>query len=259
VTAAALRLACVALALLLAAQGGELRAAMESPAPSHHYRLPWPEGVSYMFVQAPGARANPHFLRSNLHAVDIGIPEGAAVLAAREGVVEAMEDGQGSGLDEDPATYDGNFVRVRHADDTYATYAHLKRQGVLVRAGESVHAGQLLGYSGASGDVVKPHLHFGVSRFEQNKAGRWEEVSLPITFTVGVPAHAFQARAGLMATPNYHGPAERPRYPSEPRRMFEPAGRALTPEEELKGWLQLLAFLAFGVAGMIISWRWSRG
>jgi murein DD-endopeptidase MepM/ murein hydrolase activator NlpD len=228
-------------------------------AAEHHYRLPWSEGLTYMFLHAPGGRANPHFLKSNLHAVDIGMPEGTAVLAARDGVVEAVEDGQGRGTEEDPATFEGNFVRVRHADDTCATYAHLERAGVLVRAGENVHAGQLLGYSGTSGDVDRAQLHFGVSRLVQNKAGRWEEVSVPITFTVGNPPHAFAPRLGLMATPNYAGPAERPRFASEPRRMFETKGRVLTPEEERQGWLQLAAFLAFGVAGMIVSWRWSRG
>lgn len=254
----ALWVACVLLALV-AVPAGLLLATRPAEVPAghtHHYRLPWAEGSSFMFTEAPGGRTNPHFLKSNLHAVDIAMPEGTPVLAARGGEVEAVEAGQGSGLAEDPATFEGNFVRVRHADGTYATYAHLR--GVEVRPGQRVATGQVLGDSGSSGDVARAQLHFGVSRLEQNAAGRWEEVSLPIVFTVGDPAFRFEPRVGLMATPRYGGPAELPRYSSEPRRLFKTA-RPPTGDEQINAWLQLAAFLAFGVAGMLVSWRMSRG
>ena len=213
------------------------------------YRLPWPEGQSQRFVHAKGG--NPHFQKRDLHAVDIDLPEGTPVLAARAGVVDAVEDGQGRGRDEEPATFEGNFVRVRHADDSYATYAHLAQQGVRVRPGERVEAGQVLGYSGASGEIEGALLHFGVSRFEKNAAGRWEEVSVPVMFTVGQPPYRFEARTGMIATPAYGGPAERPRFYHETPRKHEQ--RPLTAEEELAAWVRIFLYFLCGVAMMVVS------
>lgn len=214
------------------------------------YRLPWPEGQSRMFIHAKGA--NPHFHKRDLHAVDIDLPEGTPVLAARAGVVEAVEEGEVRGSDGEPATFEGNFVRVRHADNSYATYAHLAHLGVRVRPGARVEAGQLLGYSGASGEVERAQLHFGVSRFEKSAAGRWEEVSLPVNFTVGLPPYRFEPYTGMIATPAYGGPAERPRFVYETPRKHEPR-RALTAEEEFKGWLRVCLFFLSGVAMMVFT------
>jgi len=241
-------LACVALALL-GAPGGEARA---EKLPPHDavYRLPWPEGQAQRFIHAKGA--NPHFQKRDLHAVDIGLPKGTEVLAAREGVVEAVEESQGRDGDEQPATFEGNFVRVRHADDTYATYAHLAQRGVRVRPSERVAAGQLLGYSGASGEVEIPQLHFGLSRFEKGASGRWEEVSLPVTFSVGRPPFRFEPYAGMIATPAYGGPAERPRFAHEAPRKYEPL-QTPTADEELNVWLRVGAFFAIGLAMMLLS------
>src|SRR5678810_311152 len=112
------------------------------------YRLPWSEGLSFMFTQVSDGRITTHITKATLHAVDIAMPEGIAVLAARAGVVEAVEARHGAGADDGPLTYEGNFVRVRHADHTAAIYAHLRHQGVAIIPGERVAAGQLLGYSG---------------------------------------------------------------------------------------------------------------
>src|SRR5687768_2055049 len=162
----AMRVACIAIGLIWAAAAGA----------DVLYRLPWPEGLSLMFTQVHGGRITTHFTKATLHAVDIGMPQGTAVLAARAGIVEALQADQGAGEDEGPLTYEGNFVRVRHADRTAATYAHLKHQGVTVVVGDGIEAGQLLGISGASGDVLEPHLHFVVTRVHQNSSGWREEV-----------------------------------------------------------------------------------
>ena len=156
-----MRVACLAIGLIWAA----------SSAAEVLYRLPWPEGLSFMFTQAPDGRITSHFTKSTLHAVDIAMPEGVPVLAARAGIVEATEMHHGASPEEDPLSYEGNFVRVRHADGTAAIYAHLKHRGVAVALGESVAPGQLLGYSGFTGDVLEPHLHFAVTRVQFDSSG----------------------------------------------------------------------------------------
>jgi murein DD-endopeptidase MepM/ murein hydrolase activator NlpD len=116
-----------------------------------------------------------------------------------------------------------------------------------------VQAGQLLGRSGASGDVVKPHLHFVVTRVKDN-----EEVSEPVRFYVGVPPVAFAPRAALTATANYSGPAEVPRTPLEAATFAGVKRPVPVPEEEGAAWLRLSLWLAAGVAGMAWFWRFSR-
>jgi murein DD-endopeptidase MepM/ murein hydrolase activator NlpD len=218
------------------------------------YRLPWGDGLSFMFTQVPGGRITTHFTKATLHAVDIAMPEGMPVAAARDGVVEAA-DGQHRPTD-DAVTYEGNFVRVRHDDGTVAIYAHLKHGGLAVSAGDKVAAGQLLGYSGGSGDVDAPHLHFAVTRTEKNSAGWLEEVSLPVRFHVGVPPLAFSPRPALRVTANYSGPADMPRAPSETR-MFAWEPPALKPGEEPGAWARLALWLSCGIAAIIWFWKFS--
>ena len=54
----------------------------------------------------------------------------------------------------------GYYVLIYH-NGTYTTrYAHLS--SVAVSKGQTVSAGQIVGYEGATGNVTGPHLHFEV-------------------------------------------------------------------------------------------------
>jgi len=221
------------------------------------YRLPWAEGSSFMFTQVHGGRITTHFTKATLHAVDIGMPEGTPVLAARTGIVEALQAHHGASEDEGPLTYEGNFVRVRHSDGTAATYAHLRHQGVTVVVGDGIEAGQLLGISGASGDVLEPHLHFVVTRVHENSSGWREEVSIPVKFYVGAPPLAFAPRAALIATADYSPRAEAPRTPSEGGSFAPWKPPATDPGAEAGAWGLLALWLAGGVAGLAWFWRFA--
>ena len=234
-----MRIACLAIGLLCAGGSGA----------EELYRLPWPEGLSFMFAQAPGGRVTSHFTKATMNAVDIAMPEGVPVLAARSGIVEAVEAAHSASRDEYPLTYEGNFVRVRHADGTAAIYAHLRHRGVAVAAGESVITGRLLGYSGSTGDVLEPQLHFAVVR---------DDASLPIRFYVGVPPIAFPPRTALRVTANYSGPAEWPRAPSEGAPLAAWKPHALEPGEEATAWRALALWCACGIAALAWFWRFSR-
>jgi murein DD-endopeptidase MepM/ murein hydrolase activator NlpD len=222
------------------------------------YRLPWADGLSFTFTQVPGGRITTHFTKATLHAVDIAMPEGVPIVAARGGLVEALEARHGASPDDEPLTYEGNFVRVRHADGTAASYAHLRYRGVAVTVGEPVEIGQLLGYSGASGDVEKAHLHFAVTRVEKNSAGWREEVSLPVRFYIGAPPLAFAPQPGLRVAATYTGRAEAPRFPSESR-LLPWKQPSLQPGEEPAAWAALALWLACGVAALTWFWRFSKG
>jgi murein DD-endopeptidase MepM/ murein hydrolase activator NlpD len=242
-----MRVACLAIGLLWT-----VWAAAETL-----YRLPWAEGLAFTFTQVPGGRITSHFTKATLNAVDIAMPPGIGVLAARRGVVEALEAHHGASGEEEPVSYEGNFVRVRHADHTAATYAHLLYRSVTVTLGQTVEAGQLLGYSGSTGDVTAPHLHFVVSRTETNSAGWREDVSLPVTFYVGVPPVAFAPRAALSVTADYSSRVDAPRAVSDGPRV--PLKHPVLGQDEvLGGWALLAVWLACGAAGLICFWRFSR-
>lgn len=242
-----MRSACLALGLLWVA------AAVAETL----YRLPWDDARAFMIIQAAGGRVTTHISKSMRDAVDIGMPPGVRVVAARAGVVEALEDREAASPEEEPLTYEGNFVRVRHDDGTAALYAHLAHKSVAVTEGESVLPGQLLGYSGASGDVRTPHLHFVVARSVRNSSGWEEEVSLPVTFYVGAPPVTFAPRTALIVTANYSGAADVPRAPSETRHVALQRPR-LEAGDEVLAWLALAVWLACAAAGMMWFWRFSR-
>nr|WP_299173100.1 M23 family metallopeptidase [uncultured Allomuricauda sp.] len=57
----------------------------------------------------------------------------------------------------------GNHLVIRHANNEYSNYFHLKMGSVVVREGEKVEKGQFIGQIGNSGNSTEPHLHFHLS------------------------------------------------------------------------------------------------
>ncbi|MBP6748316.1 MAG: M23 family metallopeptidase [Xanthomonadaceae bacterium] len=99
----------------------------------------------------------------NRYAVDFAADIGTQVLAARPGTVMQVEaDFDRSGLNAEKYAGRANFVRIVHDDGTMALYAHLDVDGVLVRIGQRVRKGQVIGLSGNTGYTTGPHLHFSV-------------------------------------------------------------------------------------------------
>ena len=145
--------------------------------PAARYRLPFPADRRFRISQAFGGRAS-HQGAQNYYAVDIGMPEGTPVLAARDGVVMTVDnDFFGAGLDMAKYGDRANNVRIVHADGSMAVYAHLQLESVRVQVGDRVRAGQQLALSGDTGYTSGPHLHFCVQRNES-----MELVSIPFEF-----------------------------------------------------------------------------
>lgn len=96
------------------------------------------------------------------NAIDLRAAAGTPVYAAEGGTVDQVQTWDGhtsTGMQ----SY-GNMVRLRHTDyrgqALQTRYAHLTR--VCVKAGQLVREGDLLGYSGQTGNCAGAHLHFEV-------------------------------------------------------------------------------------------------
>jgi murein DD-endopeptidase MepM/ murein hydrolase activator NlpD len=102
------------------------------------------------------------------------MPEGTPVVAARDGVVrKARGDSTSGGCDVRYAR-DANYVVVLHESALETQYLHLSR--VVVKEGDVVREGQLLGHSGRTGWACGAHLHFKVARRETDS---WNNPSVP--------------------------------------------------------------------------------
>jgi murein DD-endopeptidase MepM/ murein hydrolase activator NlpD len=54
----------------------------------------------------------------------------------------------------------GNLILIHHDDGYVTAYAHADK--ILVNRGQFVTQGQVIGYSGSTGDVTSPQLHFEI-------------------------------------------------------------------------------------------------
>ena len=125
---------------------------------AYRYPLPW-RGGPFRLTQGANGQYS-HSSPKSRYAMDIAMPVGTPIIAARGGMVVKTENAQ-SGRGDNPA---GNFVRVLHDDGTMGVYLHLKQGSVSVREGQRVAVGSPLGLSGNTGNSSGPHLHFVVQR-----------------------------------------------------------------------------------------------
>ncbi len=91
-----------------------------------------------------GQSRNPH------NGEDIGAPMGTDVMASNDGVVRLVVD----------HIFSGRGIFVDHGLGLYSMYFHLS--DVLVKEGDLIRAGQVIGKVGATGRATGPHLHWGM-------------------------------------------------------------------------------------------------
>ena len=84
--------------------------------------------------------------------MDIACPVGTPVYAAYAGTVERTGDFSDIGRSGD------RNILIRNPDQEAQYYGHLEE--CLVKVGDWIRKGQLIGYAGARGNATGPHLHF---------------------------------------------------------------------------------------------------
>lgn len=86
--------------------------------------------------------------------IDIGTGYAGAIVAARDGTVTFAGG--------NPCCSYGYHVIIGHDAGYETLYAHLS--SITTQIGQKVRAGEIIGYSGTSGRVTGPHLHFELRR-----------------------------------------------------------------------------------------------
>jgi len=131
---------------------------------SYIYQLPYAGASRYLLIQAYNSKmSHTHEL-----SLDFKMKPGRKICAAREGIVESIKEDSDVGGLKNEYMNQGNHIIIRHNDGSIAMYWHLKKDGVMVSAGDSVTKGQQIAYSGNTGYSAFPHLHFQV----QDAGGR---------------------------------------------------------------------------------------
>jgi murein DD-endopeptidase MepM/ murein hydrolase activator NlpD len=116
----------------------------------------WPE-LTTMMSQGFGCTEfllepqNPSCPTRHWHTgVDVVGPAGAPVFAAASGIARTFPGSVGY----------GNFVIIIHSDHYATLYGHL--QTFLIRDGDPVIKGDIIGLEGSTGFSTGPHLHFEI-------------------------------------------------------------------------------------------------
>ena len=96
-------------------------------------------------------------------SIDIAVPTGYSVRATAAGVVVHAYN-----------MFDqyGKVVIIRHANNVYSLYGHLSR--INVAKGANVSQGDIIGQSGNTGNSTGAHLHFAISKFNDQNMNTWK-------------------------------------------------------------------------------------
>ncbi len=122
------------------------RQAAGGEAPS---TLAWP--VNGRVTSPFGYRTHPIFGTKKLHTgIDIGVGYGTPIKAATNGTVILAQTYGGY----------GRATVIDHGGGLSTLYAH--QSSIIVKVGQQVELGQVIGYVGCTGYCTGPHLHFEV-------------------------------------------------------------------------------------------------
>lgn len=148
---------------------------------SHSWNIPV-QRYAYDFLQMESGRS----YSGNYREVDSYYCYDKAILSPADGVVVKVNNRSNDSLILGKGRYfnrsnhiAGNYVIIKHAEDQYSLLAHLKKDCIVVKAGEKVVRAQTLARCGNSGNSTEPHLHF----HQQNGPNFYTSVGLPIRFS----------------------------------------------------------------------------
>lgn len=101
-----------------------------------------------------GRRIDPYYKKPKFHyGVDFSAPKGTPIYATGNGTIKKTKKSR-RGF--------GNHLVIDHGYGYESLYAHMQKY--IVRKGQKVKRGDLIGYVGNSGKSTAPHLHYEVHK-----------------------------------------------------------------------------------------------
>jgi|SRR3989344_1296957 len=146
------------------------------PRCRNNYRLPVQKGD----IQDWSKRKSPAHTGRLRHSIDFFCEEETPIYASLEGEVAWLKEDSNEGGPQKKYWDKGNRIVLKHANQEYTAYEHLRYRGMVVELGQQVRTGQLIGYSGNTGWSNSPHLHFEV--FTNPDRDESEGTTLQVTF-----------------------------------------------------------------------------
>ena len=108
--------------------------------------------TSYRLTSPFGMRLHPILGIYRMHnGIDMAAPRMTPIYASRGGQITIADENDSAGL----------YVQINHGDGYKSVYMHMEYY--IVKVGEYVAQGQVIGYVGTSGMSNGYHLHFGIS------------------------------------------------------------------------------------------------
>lgn len=127
----------------------------------YEYRFPFPDDVKPTKIETDPIQGTHHGAFAG--AIDFHVPLGTKVLAARRGKVTDVVDNHDEWGNDEKFKKKLNYAVINHGGER-TEYCHLARGSAKVQVDDEVEEGEVLGETGLSGWMDKPHLHFFVYR-----------------------------------------------------------------------------------------------
>ena len=158
---------------------------------SYIYSLPFENKKKVFLIQAYDSKMS----HKGEYALDFKIKKKTKICAARDGVVIAARGDSNKGGLKSENMSDGNHISIQHSDGSVANYWHLLKDGALVKVGDTIVKGQVIGLSGNTGYSAFPHLHFEV--VGNDGAGNYRQLATRFNTNKGIvylrPAHFYKS------------------------------------------------------------------
>jgi murein DD-endopeptidase MepM/ murein hydrolase activator NlpD len=139
---------------------------MDEPAQNEET---WMLPCKYTRISSPfGYRTHPVTGEWKLHGgIDLAAAECTPIYASRSGTVVYADWDTGSG---------GKYVSIDHGDGLKSQYLHMTdKMEFVVKKGQKVQQGELIGYVGDTGVTTGFHLHFVIKKYNE-EIKDWEPV-----------------------------------------------------------------------------------
>ena len=156
--------------------------------------------ITYLLPFAPGKEAQVYEMQNtgkakagdpeikNWYVIRIKMSPGDTIFASRRGVVSELDESSGANDSGSNQIGGTNFIEIVHSDCTFGRYGIIRKNGALVKPGQTVEAGSPIGIVGGDRFGRGAEIRFSVSYneevFDAASNEKQYQVFLPLWFWI---------------------------------------------------------------------------